>query len=81
MSEPRILKNLTLEQIETAVQDPIIFPEYPCHSQTVERMVKLVTECCSSVYGQENQKEKVIAVLASRQSRKAYDTKKDYVVN
>ena len=39
LSEPRILKNLTIEQIETAVQDPMIFPEYPCHSQTVERMV------------------------------------------
>ena len=46
----------------------------------VERLVKLVTECSSSVYGEEKQRGKIVAVLASRKSRKAYDTKKDYVV-
>ena len=79
--EPRILKKLSSDQIDAAVQNPIHFPKYPCHSQTVERMVKLVTECSSSVYGEKNQRGKIVAVLASRKSRKAYDTKKNYVVN
>ena len=79
--EPRILKKLSEDQIEAAVLTPINFPKYPCHSQTVERMVKLVTECSSSVYGEKNQRGKIVAVLASRKSRKAYDTKKNYVVN
>ena len=79
--EPRIFQKISLEQIQDAVQTPIIFPKYPCHSQTVERTVKLVTECSSAVYGEENQRGKIMAVLASRGSRKAYDTKKDYVVN
>ena len=48
--EPRILEKLTMQEIEDAVQTPLSFPKYPCHSQTVERMVKLVTECSSSVY-------------------------------
>ena len=78
--EPRILEKLTMQEIEDAVQTPISFPKYPCHSQTVERMVKLVPECSSSVYGEEKQRGKIVAVLASRKSRKAYDTKKDYVV-
>ena len=79
--EPRILMKLTLEQVEDAVETPISFPKYPCHSQTVERTVKLVTECSSAVYGEERQRGKILSVLASRRSRKAYDTKKDYVVN
>ena len=36
--EPRILEKLTMQEIEDAVQTPISFPKYPCHSQTVERM-------------------------------------------
>ena len=59
----------------------VCFPKYPCHSQTVERMVKLVTEVSSEVYGEKKQQEKAVAVLASRKSRKAYDTKKYYKVH
>ena len=69
-----------MEQIEAAVHTPIHFPKYPCHSQTVERMVKLVTEVSSSVFGEERQQDKIVSILASRKSRKAYDTKKDYKV-
>jgi hypothetical protein len=74
--EPRILEKLTMQGIKDAVLTPISFPKYPCHAQTVERMVKLVTESSSSVYGE----DKIVAVLASRKSRKSYDTKKYYVV-
>ena len=35
----------------------------------------------ASVYGVKNQRGKIVAVLASRKSRKTYDTKKNYVVN
>ena len=35
----------------------------------------------ASVYGEKNQRGKIVAVLASRKSRKTYDTKKNYVVN
>ena len=79
--EPRILRKLSLEQVEAAMDSPFCFPKYPCHSQTVERMVKLVTEVSGEVYGEKKQQEKAVAVLASRKSRKAYDTKKDYIVN
>ena len=43
--------------------------------------MKLVTEVSGEVYGEKKQQEKAVAVLASRKSRKAYDTKKDYIVN
>ena len=79
--EPRILKKLSKEEVESAVDTPVCFPKYPCQSQTVERMVKLVTEVSSEVYGEKKQQEKAVAVLASRKSRKASDTKKDYKVD
>ena len=79
--EPRIIQKFGLEKVEAAKDDPICFPKYPCHSQTVERMVKLVTEVSGEVYGEKNQREKAVAVLASRKNRKVYETKKDYVVN
>ena len=43
--------------------------------------MKLVTEVSGEVYGEKNQREKAVAVLASRKNRKVYETKKDYVVN
>ena len=79
--EPRITKKLSLEKVEAAKDSPLCFPKYPCHSQTVERMVKLVTEVSGEVYGEKSQREKAVAVLASRKNRKVYETKKDYDVN
>ena len=35
----------------------------------------------ASVYGEKNQRGKIVAVLASRKSSKTYDIKKNYVVN
>ena len=50
--EPKIISKLSLEKVEAASEIPISFPKYPCHSQTVERMVKLVTEVSGEVYGE-----------------------------
>ena len=41
--EPKIFKNLSDESINSIINKPISFPKFPCHSQSVERSVKLVT--------------------------------------
>ena len=55
ISEPPILCNNSADDIEMFVvsgDTPLIdFTKYPCHTQAVERCVKLVTEACSSVCG------------------------------
>ena len=55
VSEPPILANNSAEDIEMFVafgDCPVVdFPNYPCHTQCVERCVKLVTEASSSVCG------------------------------
>ena len=48
--EPRILQKLSLDRVEAALEEPICFPKYPCNSQTVEIMVKLVTEVSHGDY-------------------------------
>ena len=51
ISEPYILKRLTLEELRGAIKSPVVFPSFPLHSQSVERAVKLVSEAGSQVIG------------------------------
>lgn len=76
--EPEILRRIDLEQLEMAISQPLSFPNFPCHSQSVERTVKLVTEAASQVCGQENRHSRIISVLASRKARKSFESKKQY---
>ena len=38
------MSSLTDMELKSAIERPLIFPPYPCHSQHVERSVKEVTE-------------------------------------
>ena len=52
--EPFILEKKTDEEICAAVKDPLEFPPYSLHSQSVERAVKLVSTSTQNVCGAEN---------------------------
>ena len=78
--EPRILARLTAEQLEGALVVPLAFPDFPCHSQSVERTVKIVTEVTQQVYGEDNQRDRIESIINCRKSRPAFETKKNYVV-
>ena len=79
--QPFVLEKLSTEELENAKETPVDFPDYPCHSQSVERAVKLVTEASQVVCGEMKRHEHIVSVIASRKSRKAFDTKKDYFVD
>ena len=73
MTEPPILDDMSVDEMEmlvasgeTSVTD---FPRYPCHIQTVERTVKLVTDSFSSVCGE---KARVGFIRVRLESRKNY---------
>ena len=53
---------------------------YPVQSKSVERAIKLVSEASAKVAGEERRHTRILSVLASRKSKKAFDTKKDYIV-
>ena len=42
-------------------------PEYPCHTQCVERYVKLVTEASEAVYGAENRNGWILNTILTEQ--------------
>ena len=78
--EPRILARLTAEQLEEAISVPLEFPNFPCHSQSVERTVKIVSEVTQQVFGEESQRDRIESILACRKARPVFQAKKNYVV-
>ena len=70
--------SLTNEQL-TAIQDSLLrVPDYPCHTQAVERAVHLVTEASASVIGQDARDGFIRQRIQSRKELKMHATKKDF---
>ena len=76
--EPSILRRIGTEMLDQAVGSPLTFPSFPCHSQSVERAVKLVTEAASKVCGAARRHSHIVSVMASRKARKPFKSKKHY---
>nr|CAH7730300.1 unnamed protein product [Callosobruchus chinensis] len=55
VTPPPVLANITNEDLKLFIEnnDTLEFPRFPCHTQAVERCVKLVTEASSCVIGEE----------------------------
>ena len=78
LSEPPLTMSLTNEQL-TAIQDsPLRVPDYPCHTQAVERAVRLVTEASASVIGKDARDGFIRQRIQSRKELKMHATKKDF---
>jgi len=58
----------------------IDFPKYPCHTQAVERCVKLVTEASSAVCGASARDGFIRVRLESRGLMPSFNTKREYKV-
>ena len=56
-------------------------PDYPNHTQSVERCVKIVTDTSKAVYGQEARDGYIRAILVSRSKMPRFDTKRHFVSN
>lgn len=68
------LKNL----IQTGDAFESQFNSIPCHTQAVERTIKLVTEASSKVCGQSNRNAYIQCTLQSRKEMSAFDTKHQF---
>jgi len=82
VTEPRLTRRLEDREIEkrisTFAYGTNSTGHYPCHTQGVERLVKLVTEASSSVFGAKARDLYVKAKLQSRQQMPSLGTKKGY---
>ena len=53
-------------------------PDFPSHSQNVERSVKLVSEAAHTVYGDDNRHRSIVTKLMSRKHRPVFHCKAQY---
>ena len=68
-SPPPILQDVQISEIKTSIEDSSIskyFTGVPCHSQSVERLVKQVTEASKVVCGFERRNKVILNTLASQ---------------
>lgn len=80
---PPVLNYLNVVEIQDMVKNKKIpaeweFSRFPCHTPSVERMVKLVTKASSKVYGFQNRNNFIKATLKSRSAMPKFETKKDF---
>lgn len=80
MHEPPIIKNILHEQIQDLIENGgkavLEFMKLPCHTQAVERSVKVVTEAAFSVYGKTTREKFIKRKLAARKVMPKFNTKK-----
>jgi len=68
---------LTNDSIEDCRVKPLLL-YHPCHNQTVERHVKLVTEASAQAAGFERQDGVIRQKIKSRSLMKKFDTKMQF---
>ena len=83
VSPPPILSGIPddeLMKLITEESDSFLdYKKYPCHTQVVERCIKIVTEASASVCGAENRDGFVKVKLLSRNKMPHSDTKNHYI--
>lgn len=84
VTEPPMTKHITDEEIQELIKTGG-YPEgdlwkLPCHTQAVERGVKLVTEASSAVCGFTNRDGWIRTTIASRSNMPKFNSKSDYEV-
>jgi hypothetical protein len=80
-SAPPLLENISTAELRRAVEEkhfPIIHLKFPCHTQAVERAIKIVTEAALHVCGQERRDGLIRSRITARELRKTFETKKEF---
>ncbi|ESO05609.1 hypothetical protein HELRODRAFT_171263 [Helobdella robusta] len=83
ITEPPLTKDITTEALEQMIMDipnNIEFLKLPCHTQAVERMIKLVTEASLSVCGEKARDGFIRTKLASQNDIPKFETKKHFII-
>lgn len=82
LSPPPMMRKLTTETISTYLTNKTLpefeFMNFPCHTQAVERCVKLVTEASDKVCGHENRDGFIRTTLLSRSVMPKFGHKSEF---
>lgn len=84
ISSPPLLRGVSNEEIKSFIQSGEVpdwdIKNFPCHTQAVERCVKLVTEASLKVCGPQSRDGYIRTTLKSRDLIKEFTNKTDYKV-
>ena len=84
VTEPPLTVNISDVDITAFVkskESPVVdFPRFPCHTQAVERCIKLVTEASAAVCGNTSRDGFIRAGLEARSIMPVFNTKSEYRV-
>ena len=82
ITEPPLTRDITVEEIDGLIdsKEKKEFPHLPCHTQAVERCVKLVTEASSLVCGQISRDGFIRSRIESRQKMPSFETKRQFEI-
>ncbi|GBL95628.1 hypothetical protein AVEN_24831-1 [Araneus ventricosus] len=76
------ISDLTVEELKSIAENGFIkdlqIHKFPCHTQSVERCVKLVTEAASTVCRSHSRNGFITNTMASRAIRPSFEHKANY---
>ena len=76
-TEPPLTMKMSNDEILKGLEEPIVLPNYPCHTQSVERTVPVVTESCLQKIGYTGRHQWILSTMESRGLVHSFDSKKD----
>ena len=80
LTEPLITATLSTQQITDFLDTPLqVSPTWQCHSQSMERAIRKVSEACLMVVGEVKREGWIRCAEASRKVLKKPNTKADYM--
>ena len=77
ITEPPLTCSLTTAKVKELLQTPMTVPDWPSHTQSIERCVKMVTEASGHVYSQERRDGYIRSQILSRELVSRNRSKKD----
>ena len=78
LTEPPLTLDLNEAELLAIKETPFEVPNYPCHTQAVERGVKLVSEASAAAIGQEAREGFICQRIKERKVLNKFESKKDY---
>ena len=79
VSESPLTCSLTTGEIKCFVHTPMKVPDWPCHTQSIERVVKMVTEASGKYFSHEKRDGVIKTQEASRRLMPRNESKQDLV--
>ena len=76
-TEPPLTMKMCKEELLKGLEEPIRLPDYPCHTQSVERTVPVVTESCLQKVGYSGRHQWILSTMESRDLVHTFQSKQD----